>query len=230
MTYTWGDIQTAVELEIDMQGEDFCTTEEMMGYGQRAINKLEALLATLSEDYLLFYEQITLTSGLATYSLPTGIYAHKVRRIFFDDGGERYKVHRIKNLDETMEFESGDRMKYLLTNSTDPSVGVKLVFYPTPELSGPYITLWYLRNTTELVDDTTVVEIPEGFDYIKQYVKDAVINKERQQPDAPPSAALLDLEKIFIDTLTDRQPDEDNQLVAPDDLLCGNVALMNGVD
>lgn len=226
MSYTWGEVRETVEADLDLAGEDFSTASELMSLGQRAVNKAEALILTLNEDYLLAPQStITLVSGTATYSLPTGIYAHKLRRLFYNDGSTKYRIDKIKNLDETQELESGDALKYLITNNPDPTIGAKITFYPTPAVNGAYIRAFFLRNANVIEDDDSVIELPEAFDYIVQFVKDGVINKERQTPDAPPSGALLDQEKILIETLTVKTPDDNNELMPTDDYIVGNVAM-----
>ncbi|MCA6565612.1 MAG: hypothetical protein IM559_15770, partial [Pseudanabaena sp. M151S2SP2A07QC] len=54
--------------------------------------------------------------------------------------------------------------------------------------------------------------IPEAEQFIVQYVKDQAINKERLQPDAPPSAALKEEEQLLTESLAQRIVDEDDEI------------------
>jgi hypothetical protein len=210
---TLGDLKDRVKAELDLEDEDFISEAEMNGYCRRAINSAENIILNLYEDYYLARPHtITLVSGTSEYSLPTGIYAQKIRKLIYSNGSDRYLVKKIKRLEDTATLETGDDYMYLLTN--DSTDGISLTVYPEPSSNGETLTLWYLRNANEVTDDDDEIDLPEAYDYLTQYVKDACVNKERATPDAPKSAALQEEERLLTEALSERVPDDDNVLQA----------------
>lgn len=206
------DVKTRVKRELDTEDEDFISEPELEGYIRKAINSAENLILTLNEDYFLAKPHtIVLQSGVTEYALPSGIYANKIRKLIYDQGSlDRYLVKRIKKIEDTSSIELFDDYKYLITN--DPVDGFRINIYPTPQASGEILKLWFLRNVNEPVLDTDVVDLPEAINYICQYVKDECVKKERMTPDAPKSPALQEEERLLVEALTDRMPDEDNEI------------------
>lgn len=207
------DVKTRVKRELDTEDEDFISEAELEGYIRKAINSAENIILTLYEDYFLAKPHtITLQAGVSEYALPAGIYANKIRKLIYDQGSgsDRYLVRRIKKVEETSDIETYDDYKYLITN--DSVNGFRITIYPTPQVSNEVLKLWYLRNVNEPSLDTDVIDLPEAFNYIVQYVKDECIKKERMTPDAPKSPALAEEERLLIEALADRAPDEDNEI------------------
>lgn len=204
---TWADIKSRVQYELDLIDEDFISASELLYFCNRAINTAESLILNLSEDYFLTKETLSLVSGTQEYDLPTGIYAQKIRKLIYSNGARKFLIRRIKRLEETASIQYDYDYKYVITNSL--ASGLKITFYPTPNESGDYVTIWHLRNARTITADTDEIDIPEAEDYITQFIKDQCINKERMTPDAPKSQALQEQESILIESLTERVPDED---------------------
>lgn len=205
---TWADLKARVESELDLEQEDFINATDLLYYANKAINVAENLVLTLNEDYFLNKASITLVSGQSQYDLPAGIYAQKIRRILYDNNGIQYEVRRFKNLSHTILTRTGDYYKYLVTN--DANNGLKINIYPTPNETGTTLSVWFLRNASEIALLTDDIDLPEAYDYVTQHIIDSCINKERATPDAPPSGALKEQERLLIEALTDRFPDDDN--------------------
>lgn len=205
---TWAELKERVITELDLSDEDFIDQEiELLEYANRAINKAESLILDLNEDYFLSEPiTITLQSGVNSYSLPADIYANKIRMLFYDDGAKKYQIKKVKALVEVPYILSGDDFKYLMTNTY--ANGTKIRFYPTPQVDGGYVSMWYLRSSRPLELPADIVDLPEAYDYITQFIKDCVVNKERNTPDAPPSPALQKEEQVLISSLHQRTVDE----------------------
>lgn len=221
---TWADLKARVIRELDLAEEDFIDqTDELLDYANRAINKAESLILNLNEDYFLAEPAtVTLVSGTQSYALPSDIYGQKIKMLQYDNGSKDYQIKKLRNLSEIPSIESGDDYRYVITN--DYTNGVRLRLYPTPAENGAYITVWYLRSSRALTATTDNVDLPEAYDYITQYVKDMVVNKERMQPDAPPSASLMKEEELLIASLHQRTTDD--PIVSEDEIreqLCEGV-------
>ena len=204
---TYLDLKTDVERELNLQDEDLVTPAEMLKYANEAIDSAEALIINLNEDYFLAEPfTITLVSGQSGYSLPSDIYAQKIRAIIYNNGNKIYRISKASSFEDFINLQVNADFKYIVTNSY--TNGVKLVFGPTPQEAGAFITVYYLRNAQTLVNDTDVIDLPEAYNYILQYVKDKCINKERFTPDAGPSPALVEEQKKLLTTLHQRFVDE----------------------
>jgi hypothetical protein len=204
---TVGDLLDEVEAELDVADEDFVERDELLVYLKRAINKAESLILNLNEDYFLAEPaEITLASGTASYSLPADIYGQKIRLVQYDNGNDDYQIKRLKNLADIPRIEDNDNYQYLITS--DYTNGTKLRLYPTPAENGAVVTLWYLRNVDLPDADDDTLDLPEAYDFCKQFVKDMVANKENMAAGAGPSPALLAEQELLIASLHQRFVDE----------------------
>jgi hypothetical protein len=211
MTVTLSDLIERVQDELDLQDEDFIDQDEIINYIRNGVNQAKNIINTLYEDYFLARpHEITLVSGTDEYALPSDIYAQKIRKVLFDDGSEKKVIRRIRSLEETMLLEDTDNYAYLITN--DATDGLNITFYPSVTTNGNYVKVWYLRSAKTLSALTDVLDVPEAEDYIVQFAKDKCKNKEMMTPDAPKSAALMEEEKLLIEGLSTRQPDDDNEI------------------
>lgn len=208
---TLADILERVQTELDLQDEDFIDQDELIGYIKNGVNQAKNIINTLYEDYFLAKPlTLTLVSGTDEYSLPSNIYAQKIRKVLYNDGSEKKVIRRIKSLEETMLLENTDNYAYLITN--DEATGLKITFYPSVTTSGAFVKVWYLRSAKTLSALTDVLDLPEAEDYVVQFAKDKCKNKEAMTPDAPKSAALMEEERLLIEGLSTRQPDDDNEI------------------
>ncbi|MBX3017978.1 MAG: hypothetical protein KF767_08820 [Bdellovibrionaceae bacterium] len=208
---TLSEIRDAVKDDLDLEDEDFIDNDEIDRHIRRGVKSAQKIALGLNEDYFLAKATITLVGGTAEYSLPAGIYAHKVRKLLWDDGSESYVITRVKNLENTASvmntFQSDRDLKYLIvTTGAEP----KITFYPTPSQAGPVVTIWFLRTAASLEANSDVLDVPEAYDYVVQFAKDACLNKERGTPDAQPSAALKEEQTLLEADLMNRVPDDDN--------------------
>jgi hypothetical protein len=90
---------------------------------------------------------------------------------------------------------------------------MKIKLYPASrETSSTNVTIFYRRKANRIVSDSTVIDIPEGDSFIKQWVIDKAANKERMTPDAPESAALARKRELLLNSLTNQIDDENNEV------------------
>jgi hypothetical protein len=209
---TWSTIRDEIQQEYDLAEETFIDSDELMVYGNDAIEFIEAQLISSNEQYFLTSSTSSTVSGTATLAMPTDVYANKLRAVLYSYNNNEYEVKRIKDIRETIDVESGDNYKYVITNTS--ADGTKLKLYPTPSASETdALTIWYIRNINRFEDDDTTLDVPEAKAFIKQFVIDKAANKERMTPDAPLSPKCERLLLELISALSNMIPDENNEVL-----------------
>ena len=217
--WTWSEIRTKVERDLDLESETFITPEELLGYANEAIDEVERQVLTLCEDYFLSRSTISLVSGTEEYSLPANIYANKIRQIVYRNGQDVCKIKRIRDWDKFSIYESektntsnSSYYGFFLLNSV--AGAPKLLLAPTPLESGPYLQVWYIRNANELCLDTDVCDIPEAVHYVMAYMKVKCHEKD-MNPNLGKAVADLALQREdTMKTLAEMFPDNENTLEA----------------
>lgn len=201
--WSWADIKAKVERDLDLEGETFIQSAEMLGYANEAIDEVERQIHTLYEDYFLKKSTITLVPGQEAYSLPDDIYAMKIRQLLYRNGNQVWKLNRMKNWAKFGSYEAEKAVSsgttqygYFIVNSTPGSP--ELVLSPTPTEAGAYIQLWYIRNANELTTESSICDIPEAVNYVMAYIKMKCMEKELH-PNL--QKAIGDVEQQKEDTL-----------------------------
>jgi len=217
--WTFAQIRDKVERDLDLEGENFITAEEMLGYANEAVDEVERQIHNLCEDYFLTRGTITLVNGQEEYALPTDVYAMKIRSIVYRLGTSVWKVERIRDWHKFEQYEvhqttQGDQIQYgyFIVN---PTAGApRILLAPTPNEAGSVLKIWYIRNANTLVNDTDVCDIPEAVNYIMQYMKVRCYEKE-MSPNLPKAAADLEMEKqTTLATLSQQVVDNSNEIEA----------------
>lgn len=216
---TWLTLKTQILNDQDLEDGDFMDSTELLGIANRAINEAEAEIHNLYEDYFLTTANIDITSGTASYALPSNIFGNKIRLIQYDDGSTSYEVKRIP-IRSIVDVETGDDYQYALLNAS-ATAGVTINLYPTPDFndkSGSYqsprrFTVYYLRNAETLTGDSSKIDIPEFGDFVYIYLKVAILEKqEGTLPQSVLQMARMDLERqrgLMKATLENMVPDDD---------------------
>jgi hypothetical protein len=221
MTYvTFATLESDVRSELGLIDEPIVTQAELISAANTAVEKAEKQLLTLYEDYYKTYAAISLVSGTKRYSLPTDIHGVKIRGIMYNDGSDVYAVKRLRGpklFEKIADLETnsvdGDDYVYDIEN-TSAATGMKLVLYPTPqETSATVMKMWYIRKALKITAPSSVIDVPEGYQYVKACVKFYAAAKE---PGIHDMVALKqDIEEQFeqmTSTLADKVPDEDNMV------------------
>jgi hypothetical protein len=213
-SWSYSEIKSKVEDDLDIKDELFITTDELMGYCNEAIDEAEAEIQGIYEDYFLTSESIDLVSGTSEYALPTDIYANKIRALIYSNGSTIYPVKRLKGSKEFVTLplvQSGDDYRYILKNTA--GTGPRLVLYPASrETSSSVLTIWYIRNAARITDDSDTCDIPEFANFIMQYMKVRCYEKEGHPNLDFAVAALEKQRKLMVDTLTGMVPDGDDEV------------------
>jgi hypothetical protein len=218
--WTLAELTTKIERDLDLEGEIFIQPEELTGYINEAIDEAESEVHGLYEDYFLTKAAITLVSGTSEYSLPSSIYAHKIRRVTYRNGTKTYPVQRVRDWRKFERYEwqkvygaqSEAEYQYFLLNST--AGAPTILFIPEVSESGAYITVWFLRQANFLVADADKMDIPEAANFVMQHAKVRCYEKEGH-PNLPKAMADLERERALLQgILASMIPDADNEIEA----------------
>ena len=218
--WTLDEIKNKVEDECDLQEETFIRPAELVEYINEAIDECEAEIHGLYEDYFLKYADINVSDGIEVTSLPTDIYANKIRRIIFYQGGvgASTTTYKIKRLSDDRKFEqkatndstsSTNLYEYFLINQIIGNP--QIMFTPKIRETG-VVRVWYLRNANRLANAADVCDIPEFINFIFAYTKVKIYSKEGH-PDQQSAEMKLDRQRELMQaTLQAMVPDAENNI------------------
>lgn len=220
-TWTYAELKSNLLNELDLLGEEFVTPEELLSYFNGAIDAAEAEIHKLAveDEYFLTKETIPLVQGVQEYTMPSNIYANKIRRIVYQNGQRVYTINRFRGSKmfediAATQIDPGNYIeyKYIIRNDS-AAVGPKIVLYPAAQETNPTaVTIWFVRNANRLVTEADVLDIPEFASFVLKYAKVKCMMKESHPA---VQIAIGDLEQerqLMIDTLSDMVPDEDNKV------------------
>jgi hypothetical protein len=328
--WTLLELRDKVREDMDLQEETFISDSELASAANEAIDQAEQEVHTLYEDYFLTDIKLFLESGKEKYNLPGTIYAHKIRRMIFENGSEIYRVRRIgdwkkferkaiesvnntstlyewflvndtqgdpeinlvptslhtsyartiSGANEYIDFTDDDgtfavtlangsftdptlvaaaaqaamnasgssqvytvvynrqTMKFEFTNTTGSvfsllwSSGVNasanarqalgfsgsdltglLTYSSTYGVLSGWVTCWFMRQANRLVDDTDILDIPEASNFVLRYMKNRVLEKDKDFQSLADGVRLLDEErKLMVGTLATMVPDAENDI------------------
>lgn len=216
--WTWSDIKSKVEMDLDLQDETFIQPDELLGYANEAIDEAEAEIHSIYEDYFLTSSPVSLVSGTSEYSLPSDIYAHKIRGIVYRSGDIMFQVPRIKDWNKFLkmayetQYPATTTYKYIIKNES-AVVGPKIVLFPSArETSASVMTVWYLRNANRLTSLTSICDIPEFVNFVIQFTKVRCYEKEGHPNLQFAVQALQKQRQLMVETLSDMVPDGDTSI------------------
>jgi hypothetical protein len=212
---TYLQLKTKLENDLDLSEETFISATEMLGYFNEGVAMIEDEIHTLYEDYYLAPSAtISLVSGTSAYSLPSDIYAQKIRALIYNDGSRSYEVRRIRKFADIPNIDANADYRFVITNSSTPATGYKLKLYPASrETSSTVMTIWYIRKANRFAVDADTCDIPEAFETVLiQYVRWKCRTKEGHPDTAQDLADLQGMKQKMIETLKDRVVDEDTVL------------------
>lgn len=222
--FTLNQIITRLQRECDLETEDFIGDEELIDVINDAIDTCEANIHTLGreQEYFLADAYISLVNGQAEYSLPTNIYANKIKQILYRNGEEIYRVMKYRDLNRFLSLEVDkaqesalEQFKYILLHNSATD-GYKIRLTPTPRASLTNgLHIWYIRNANRLALPADICDIPEFVQYIYAAAKVYIYGKDGTDPRVQTAIADRDAQlKLLQETLGEMIPDGDDHLVS----------------
>lgn len=216
---TYEDIRDKILREHDLEDETFIGEDELLGYYNDAVDEAEAEIHGIYEDYFLASANLELEVDVELYSLPSDIYANKIRRVIYQNGSLTYEVKRLRDWKKFINKADADLYAtdryygYFLKNNSIED-GVQLLLVPkSREDSETNVTIWYIRNATRATDETSKCDIPEFLNFIYAHMRCSIRRKEFNGD--VPQTDLLALEaqrKLMVDTLTAMVPDDQTEI------------------
>lgn len=218
---TLDQVKTKLKYDIDLFEDTFVDLDtELLGYINEAIDDAESVILNLYEDYFLTNTTVSLVSGTSEYSLPSDIFAAKIRAVLYSDGSSKnYEITKIKKLVDTLNVPTTDSYRYVIVNGTVSAAtgSFKLKFYPTPAETNTNVTVWYIRNAKRLSSTSDYCDIPEFINFIYAHVRWNIARKERFPLDLDVCGKALAAQKDLMEkTLSDMIPTDDAKQVSPD--------------
>lgn len=191
------------------------------------IDVAEKDILKLNEDYFLTKSLISLVAGTADYSLPSTIYAEKIRDIIYANGNDIYSVKRLRDDSDTSIFEriafinqftNLENYQYVPRNDSAAAGVVLQLVPPARETLASVLTVWFLRNANRLSADADLCDIPEWAPFVVQYAKAKCINVAMRGSSIAKDEMemAMALRKDMIEALTNRIPDNNDKIPLDD--------------
>lgn len=212
---TYADILARVEDEMDTLDEDFVSASEVLGFANRAVDQCESKIHQICEDIYLTKAYLALTAGSPIVALPTNIYNNRVRALLYKNGNYIYQLEEFQGENLFLEDEvrnvspnATEEYRYLIKNdsaSVKPYIYLSPVAQETILAADQRFVCWYIRNANKFTTGTDICDIPEGADFIVEYMKKSVAEKEKDfEAAAAYGQNLLALENDLISMLNQR--------------------------
>lgn len=221
---TYGDLRAELEREIDIEAEDFIQPDEVLGYFNDAIREAASHIYKLGleDDYFKSEKTYSLTNGLQYLTMPDNIYAGKISGLIYATPEKVYPIKRVKGPNKEVIIQNilqnptaGSYYSYDILNNS-PTEGFRINLYPfSYEDRANCIVLRYVRNVEKIVNDSSLVDVPEFYSFVKAFVKYKVLNKEGTAMGADAKADYEKEKGLMLETLAELTPDYDSR-ITPD--------------
>lgn len=217
--FTWLQIKTKLTSEHSIEAEEWIDEAELLAYANEAIRDVSAEIHTLYEDYFLTYTSIPFVAGTEKYALPNDIYAMKIRRFLYEDDAIRYPITRVrdwkkfeeKSLNDYYTASSEQRYEYFIINESVTD-GPRILITPTPQKTGNFAKLWYLREANTLAVDADVCDVPEFINFVLQHMKWRIYEKEGHPNTLKAEKDLILQRNLMVSTLEEMVVDAENEI------------------
>lgn len=213
---TLQDIREKVERDLDIEEEEFIQPQEFIEYVNDGIAFAEAHIDKLGgkDKYFLSKSDISLVLGQNEYSLPSDILKNSIKNIIYSDGTRVYElrpaesIHMFSNLKLSEMYDYSDsNYKYLITHSV-PGTEKIMISPPARKSVTNGLRVWYTRDANRLQDDADICDLPEiAMQYLYQFIKVKVYEKEKGQEWQVAKEDLAAVEKLMIESLTEQIQD-----------------------
>lgn len=157
--WTYGEMVTKLEGDLDLEDETFIKSDEMVGYLNEALAEASSEIIVLNQDYFLTEFYVPTVQGTTRYDLPYNIYANKIRGVVYTNGSVNYEIARYRRKNKfmnkvlTQQFGLSEWYQYDLQNDNVgqtqieflPTMRDTAILAPVASVFAP-IRLYYIRN------------------------------------------------------------------------------------
>jgi hypothetical protein len=184
-------------------GQDYVSDKQLVSFINRGIQRFEPIIHNLNQDYYRSEYVLAVVNNQSQYSLPSEIFASKIRRIYYSKtSDELVPVKKIKTDEEMIYYmtlaagvNTSGEYRYMIVNysanassdafsSTVTATGQFIRFLPIPANDGALI-IYYLRNAKKFewlgnsTDYTATLDVPDFAHFISTYAKLQVALKRK---------------------------------------------------
>lgn len=219
MAITYLELRGKLQRDMDIEGEEFVQTAELLAYFNDAIRECEAHIHKLGIDDVYFKssDTPTLVVGTSAYAMPSNIYLNKILECVYINNTDIYEVKRLKGRDKHVKKaiinrDPGSNPRYIYDIYHDTAAaGVKWELIPPSQEASTNIKRWYIRKAQTMTVDASICDLPEiCYTFIYAFVAWRVWGKEGDQRATDAKGTLDEQRALLLETLSEMTPDEEN--------------------
>jgi hypothetical protein len=224
---TWDQIRSKVQMELDIEVEEFIQPSEFINYVNDGVAMAEADIHKLGleDDYFLTKATIALTVGQEDFTLPTPIYMNKIKGIIYSNGATIYEITRLRgqnifeNIARINQYNTiTDYYRYIVRNDSAAAGTVLQFVPPSREELASAVTAWYIRACAKwaLTDTsgTGTCDLPEiALQFLYQYVKYRCYEKEGHPNTEDSKQTLEKIHEVMMSSLEQMVADGNTELI-----------------
>lgn len=214
-------VTTKIERDLDLEEEEFIQPDELTEYINDAITIIEAQINTLGlkDQYLKTRTTLSLVSGTADYAIPSNLYEDKIKEIVYSNGATIYGVKPMtgpssaEEIEHLNRFSTTEYYRYRIRNDSSAAKYLQLI-PASRETASNVIIIEYFRDLSRVSADADLVEVPDiALQYLYQYVKTMVYEKESHANYESSLAKLEKVEALMISTLQGQLADDSDNFI-----------------
>lgn len=227
MSVTWNQIRSKVQMELDIEVEEFIQPNEFINYVNDGVSMAEADIHKLGleDEYFLTKAILPLTVGKEDFSLPAPIYMNKIKGIIYSNGATIYEITRLRgmnifeNIARINQYNTiTDYYRYIMRNDSADSPTVIQFVPPSREALPSAVTAWFIRECAKWsltdVNGTGICDLPQvALQFLYQYVKYRCYEKEGHPNTEDAKGTLEKVHEVMMSSLEQMVPDGDTELI-----------------
>ncbi len=187
---TFEDLKDQIEMETDLEGEEFVQPEEMVGFLNSGVTVCEAEIIKLGlrEKYLQGEAYISTVANQQDYDFPDDIIDTKLRKVIYRNGATKYEVTPMIDEDQYLDEDilssspSNDHQYQIYKDADDDLWKFRLTPKPSTTVSNAIRCIYWrsLNRMEDADDDETLCDVPKICEeFILSYVRRKVYKKEQ---------------------------------------------------
>lgn len=221
---TFGDLNTELVKELDLEGEEFVDAAELMRLWNRAVSVAEGHLITLGlkDKYLLGKAPLSISQGVEEYNLPAALYGNKIIKLVYREGATFYTIFPLdskdmfENYEYLKNFSTTDYYRYFITHTT-PGVEKLVLAPPARQTLSNVITIWFSRSANRYTVDADVCDLPVlAYEFLNAYVTEKIYKKESHVNYDEAKADRMEKEQLMQSVLSGQISDSQMSVLEAD--------------